>query len=89
MDLELNIDNDELALMNEENCTELDMMNGVNNVDLITCSINLTDKVKIIFDNLVIEKFRHQDYQTNCFEKLIKIWLEEKYLVDSSPSLDI
>jgi hypothetical protein len=88
MNSELNVDIDELALMNEDNCTELDMMNGVNNVDLITCSINLTDEVMIIFDNLVIEKFRHQDYQTNCFEKLIKIWLGENFLVASS-SLDI
>ena len=79
----------ELALMNEENCTELDMMNEENNAILITSSINLTDEVKNIFENLVIENFRHQDYQSNCFEKLIKIWLGENFLAASSPSLDI
>jgi hypothetical protein len=88
MDSELGIDNDKLALMNEENHTELDMMNGVNNVDLITRSVNLTDEVKIIFDNLVIEQFRHQDYQSNCFEELIKIWLGQNFLLPSL-ALDI
>jgi len=78
----------ELTLMNEKNCTESGKMNGVHNVDFINSSINLTDEVKIIFDNLVIEKFRHKDYQFNCFEKLIKIWLGENFLAVSS-SLDI
>jgi len=72
----------------EENCTELDMINKVNNVDSITSCINLTDEVKIIFENLVIENFRHQNYQSNCFEELIKIWLGENFLV-ASPKLDI
>jgi hypothetical protein len=79
----------ELALMNEGNCTELDMMNEENNTILITSSINLTDEVKNIFEDLVIENFRHQDYQNNCFERLIKVWLGENFLATSSPSLDI
>ena len=81
--------NSELALMNEENFTELDMMNEENNAILITSSINLTDEVKNIFEDLVIENFRHQDYQSNCFERLIKVWLGENFLAASSPSLDI
>ena len=72
----------------EENCTELDMINKVNNVDSITSCINLTDEVKIIFENLVIENFRHQNYQSNCLEELNKIWLGENFLV-ASPKLDI
>jgi len=79
----------ELALMNEDNCTELDMMNEEKNAILITSSINLTDEVKNIFEDLVIENFRHQDYQNNCFERLIKVWLGENFLVESAPSLDI
>jgi len=79
----------ELALMDEENCTELAMMNEENNTILITSSINLTDEVKNIFEDLVIENFRHQDYQNNCFERLIKVWLGENFLAASSPSLDI
>ena len=79
----------ELALTNEENCTELDMMNEENNAILIASSINLTDEVKIIFDDLIIENFRHQDYQRYCFEKLIKVWLGENFLAASSPSLNI
>ena len=79
----------ELALMNEENCTELDMMNEENNAILITSSINLTNEVKNIFEDLIIENFRHQDYQRYCFEKLIKVWLGENFLAASSPSLDI
>jgi hypothetical protein len=79
----------ELALMNEENCSELDMMNEENNAILITSSINLTDEVKNIFEDLIIESFRHQDYQRYCFEKLIKVWLGENFLAASSPSLDI
>jgi len=43
----------ELALTNEENCTELDMMNEENNAILLTSSINLTDEVKNIFEDLV------------------------------------
>jgi hypothetical protein len=79
----------ELALINEENCTELDMINEENNAILITSSINLTDEVKNIFEDLIIENFRHQDYQIYCFEKLIKVWLGETFLAASSPSLDI
>ena len=79
----------ELALMNEENCSELDMINEENNAILITSSINLTDEVKNIFEDLIIESFRHQDYQRYCFEKLIKVWLGENFLAASSPSLDI
>ena len=78
-----------LALMNEENCTELDMMNEENKAILITSSINLTHEVKNIFEDLIIESFRHQDYQRYCFEKLIKVWLGENFLAVSSPSLDI
>jgi hypothetical protein len=81
--------NSELTLMNEENCTDFDMMNEENNAILITSSINLTDEVKNIFEDLVIENFRHQDYQINCFERLIKVWLGENFLAASSPSLDI
>jgi hypothetical protein len=80
--------NSELALMNEENCTEFDMMNEENNAILITSS-NLTDEVKNIFEDLVIENFRHQDYQSICFERLLKVWLGENFLAASSPSLDI
>jgi len=58
MDLELGIKNDKLALMNKKNRTELDMMNGVNVVYLITSSINLTNEVKFTFENLVIELFK-------------------------------
>jgi len=65
------------------------MMNEEKNAILLTSSINLTDEVKIIFEDLVIEKFRHQEYQRNRFEKLIKIWLGENFLVASSPYLDI
>jgi len=79
----------ELALMNEENCTELDMMNEENNAILITSSINLTDEVKNIFEDLIIENFRHQDYQSYCFERLIKVWLGENFLAALSSSLDI
>jgi len=79
----------ELAMINEENCTELDMINEENNAILITSSINLTDEVKNIFEDLIIENFRHQDYQIYCFEKLIKVWLGENFLAASSPSLDI
>jgi len=79
----------ELALMNEENCTEFDMMNEENNAILITSSINLTKEVKNIFEDLIIENFRHQDYQRHCFEKLFNVWLGENFLSDSSPSLDI
>jgi len=79
----------ELALMNEENCTELYMMNEEKNAILITSSTTLTDEVKIIFEDIVIENFRHQDCQSNCFEKLIKVWLGKKFQVASSPSSDI
>jgi hypothetical protein len=88
MDSELSNDNDELALINIENCTELDMTNDGNNAVSINSSINLTDKVKNIIDNLVIESFRHKEYQRNCFEELIKIWLGENFLAISS-TLDI
>ena len=83
------MDSELLALTNEENCTELDIMNEENNAILITSSINLTDEVKNIFEDLIIESFRHQDYQRYCFEKLIKVWLGENFLAASSPSLDI
>jgi len=79
----------ELALTNDENRTKFDMINEENNAILIASSINLTDKVKNIFEDLVIENFRHQDYQSNCFEKLIKVWLGEKFLATSLQSLDI
>jgi len=82
------MDNNEVALMNIENCSELDMMNDGNNAVSITSSINLTDKVKNIIDNLVIESFRHKEYLSNCFEELIKIWLGENFLAVSS-TLDI
>jgi len=55
----------------------------------ITSSIYLTDKVKIIIDNLVIEQIRHKDYQSYCFEKLIEIWLGENFLATSTLTLDI
>ena len=51
-----------LALTNEE-----------KNEGVITSGINLTDEVKIVIDNLINEQFRHQDYQSDCFEKLINI----------------
>jgi len=70
--------------MNIENCTEFDMTNDGNNVVSINSSLNLTDKVKNIIDNLVIESFRHKEYQRNCFEELIKIWLGENFLAISS-----
>jgi len=54
---EIGIDNDKLALTNEK-----------NNAGVIASIINLADEVKIIIDNLVIKKFRHQDYQIYCFE---------------------
>ena len=73
---ELGINNDKLVLTNDE-----------NNEGVITSSISLTDDVKIIFDNLIIEQFRHQDYQIDCFEELIKIWFGENFLVTST--LDI
>ena len=79
----------ELALMNEENCTEFDMMNEENNAILITSSINLTKEVKNIFEDLVIENFRHQDYQSIFFERLLKVWLGENFLAASLPFLDI
>ena len=79
----------ELALINEENCTELDMMNEENNAILSTSSINMTDEIKNIFEDLIIENFRHQDYQRYCFEKLIKVWLGENIVSASSLSLDI
>jgi len=44
----------------------------------------LTEEVKSIFDGLVIEKFSHENYQNGRFEKLIKIWLGERFLVTSS-----
>jgi len=88
MDSELSNDNDELALMNIQNCTELDMTNDGNNAVSINSSINLTDKVKNIIDNLVIESFIHKEYQRNCFEELIKIWLGDNFLEISS-TLDI
>jgi len=88
MDSKLSTDNDELALMNIQNCTELDMTNVGNNAVSINSSINLTDKVKNIIDNLVIESFRHKEYQRNCFEELIKIWLGDNFLAISS-TLDI
>jgi len=74
---ELGINNDKLVLKNDE-----------NNEGVINSSISLTDDVKIIFDNLIIEQFRHQDYQIDCFEELIKIWFGENFLVTSS-TLDI
>jgi len=74
---ELGINNNKLVLTNEE-----------NNEGVIASSIILTDEVKIIFDNLIIEQFRHQDYQSNCFEELIKIWFGETFLMTSS-TLDI
>ena len=74
---ESGINNDQLVLTNEE-----------NNEGVISSSIILTDEVMIIFDNLIIEQFRHQDYQSNCFEDLINIWFGENYLVTSS-TLDI
>jgi len=89
IDSELTMDNNnDVALMNIEDCTELDMMNYGNNAVSITSSINLTDNVKNIIDNLVIESFRHKDYLSNCFEELIKIWLGENFLAVSS-TLDI
>jgi len=88
MDSELSIDNDELTLLYVENCTELDMTNERENAVSITSSNNLTDQVKRIIDNLIIESFRHDEYQSNCFEELIKIWLGEKFLAASS-TLDI
>ena len=66
-----------LALTNEE-----------KNEGVITSGINLTDEVKIVIDNLINEQFRHQDYQSDCFEKLINIWLGEKFL-ETSSTLDI
>jgi hypothetical protein len=78
----------ELATMNEKSSTELEIMNDENNTDLITSSINLTDKVKKVFENLVIDHFRHINYQSACFEELINLWLGENFLV-TSPILDI
>jgi len=66
-----------LALTNEE-----------KNEGVITSGINLTDEVRIVIDNLINEQFRHQDYQSDCFEKLINIWLGEKFL-ETSSTLDI
>jgi len=74
--------------MTEENCTELNIINESNNGGLITSSLNLTDKVMNIIDNLVVEQFRHKEYLSNCFEELIKIWLGDNFLAVSS-TLDI
>jgi hypothetical protein len=52
----------------EENCTELSIKNEINNGGQITSSINLTNQVMNIIDNLVIESFRHKEYQNNCYE---------------------
>jgi len=82
------MDNNDVAFMNIENCTELNMINDGNNAVSISSSINLTDRVKNIIDNLVIVSFRHKDYLSNCFEELIKIWLEENFLAVSA-TLDI
>ena len=57
--------------MNEENYVELSIKNEMNNGGLITSRINLTDRVKNTIDNLVIEHFRHTEYQSSCFEELI------------------
>jgi len=40
---------------NDENCTDIDLMKEVNNSGLITSSNILTDTVKKILENLVIE----------------------------------
>jgi len=74
--------------MNEENYVELNIKNEMNNGGLITSSVNLTDRVKNTIDNLVIEHFRHTEYQSSCFEELINTWLGENFLVTSS-KLDI
>jgi len=42
-----------------------------------------------VSEDLIIENFRHQDYQINSFKRLIKVWLGENFLAASSPSLDI
>jgi hypothetical protein len=80
MDLELVIENDKLALMNEENWTESDMMHEEKNAEIIT----LPDKVKSLIENLIIEQYSHKEYQNNCFEELINIWLGESFLANSS-----
>ena len=74
----------ELASINEKSSTELEIMNDENNAGLITSSINLTEEVKSIFDGLVIEQFNHENYQSDCFDKLIKIWIGENLLVTGS-----
>ncbi len=74
----------ELASMNEKSSTELEIMNDENNAGLITSSINLTEEVKSIFDGLVIDRFSHENYQSDCFDKLIKIWIGENLLVTGS-----
>ena len=74
--------------MNEENYVVLNIKNEMNDGGLITSSINLNDRVKNTIDNLVIEHFRHTEYQSSCFEELINTWLGENFLVTSS-KLDI
>ena len=74
----------ELASMNEKNSIELEIMKDENNAGLITSSINLTEEVKNIFDDLVIEQFSHENYQSDRFERLINIWIGENSLVTSS-----
>jgi len=59
-------------------------MNNENYAGLITSSINLTEEVMSIFDGLVIEQFSHENYQSDCFDKIIKIWIGENLLVTSS-----
>jgi len=56
MDFELSIDNDELALINVHNCTEFDITKDGNNAVSIISSINLTDQVKRMIENLVTEE---------------------------------
>jgi len=68
--------------MKEENCTKSNIMYEINNENTITSSINLTNKVMNVIDNLIFEQFRHKEYQNNCFEELIKTWFGEKFLAD-------
>jgi hypothetical protein len=52
--------------------------------DGFSTSISLTDKVKNLFENLIIEDKKHTEIKNNYFEELLKIWEEENRHKDSS-----
>ena len=68
----------ELVIGNDENDTEID----INNEDNIP-NISLTDDVKELIKDLIVEQVDHNERQRSFFEELLRLWFGNNFTVRS------